>query len=214
MTRVLAVFGTLALQSGPISWVTTHRLHHAFTDTDKDPHSPQKGIWWSHIGWIFKGTAQMQSEAVMQRYSPDLMKDPFLRVLDKYYYLTTIALAIGLFAVGGPSMVIWGVALRIVLSWHFTWMVNSATHLWGTRRFATRDDSRNNKLVVAVTFGEGWHNNHHAIPRSARHGLTWREPDLNWMQIQLLEKIGLIRDVYAYDIKAEGLAANEMRKAA
>jgi stearoyl-CoA desaturase (delta-9 desaturase) len=212
--RFLAVCGTLSLQSGPITWVTTHRLHHAFTDTDSDPHSPRKGIWWSHMGWIMKGTAQMQPEVVMQRYSPDLMKDRFLRFLDKYYYFTTIILAAGLFAFGGISMVIWAVFLRIAVSWHFTWMVNSATHLWGTRRFATRDDSRNNRIVVAVTFGEGWHNNHHAHPRSARHGLTWREPDINWMLICLLERLGLVDNVYAYDLKAEALASKELRKAA
>ncbi len=214
MTRFLATCGTIALQSGPISWVTTHRLHHAFTDTDRDPHSPRNGIWWSHMGWIFKGTAQIQPEAVMQRYSPDLMKDPYLRFIDKYYYFATIFLAIGLFAVGGWSILFWAVALRIVASWHFTWLVNSATHLWGYRRFETRDDSRNNVLVAAVTFGEGWHNNHHAFPRSAKHGLTWKEFDINWYQLRILETFGLIKNVYAYDIATESETPKEMRKAA
>ncbi len=214
MTRFLATCGTLALQSGPISWVTTHRLHHAFTDTDRDPHSPRNGIWWSHMGWIFKGTAQLQSEATMQRYSPDLMKDPYLRFIDKYYYVSTIILAAVIFAVGGLPMAIWAIAVRIVMSWHFTWLVNSATHLWGYRRFETRDDSRNNVLVAAVTFGEGWHNNHHAYPRSAKHGLTWKEFDINWYQLQILEKLGLIKNVYAYDIATESETPKEMRKAA
>ena len=209
LERFFAACATLALQSGPLAWVTTHRVHHAFTETDKDPHSPKNGTYWSHIGWIFRGTAQNQSQATIQRYSPDLLRDKFLVFIDKYYYLTTILVAIGLFFVGGWTMVVWGVFLRTVLGWHFTWLVNSATHLWGSRRFDTRDDSRNNGFVAAVTFGEGWHNNHHAYPRSARHGLNWKEFDVNWIQIRLLEKLGLVKDVYAYrledqEVESEG----------
>lgn len=211
---VFAVCGSLALQSGPIAWVTTHRIHHAFTETDKDPHSPRNGTYWSHIGWIFRGTAQIQSRATMQRYSPDLTKDRFLTLLDKYYYVPIIALSVVLFAVGGWTMVMWAVFLRVAVSWHFTWLVNSATHLWGRRRFETRDDSRNNALVAAVTFGEGWHNNHHAYPRSAKHGLTWKEFDINWYQLQILEKLGVIQNVYAYDLATESEAPKELRKAA
>lgn len=209
----LTACGTLGMQSGPISWVTTHRIHHAFTETDKDPHSPRNGTYWSHIGWIFRGTAQNHSETVMRRYSPDLVKDPVHRFLNDYYYVPTVILAVILLAIGGPSMVLWGVFLRIVFGWHSTWLVNSATHLWGSRRFETRDDSRNNGLIAALTFGEGWHNNHHAYPRSARHGLTWREFDVNWVQLVVLEKFGLIKDVYAYDLKAES-SAMELKKAA
>ncbi len=209
-----ATCGTLALQSGPIAWVTTHRIHHAFTETDKDPHSPRNGTYWSHIGWIFRGTAQVQSQATMQRYSPDLTKDRYLSLLDKYYYVPIILVAAGMFAVGGWTMVMWGVFLRTAVSWHFTWLVNSATHLWGSRRFDTRDDSRNNALVAAVTFGEGWHNNHHAFPRSAKHGLTWKEFDINWYQLQVLEKLGIIQNVYAYDLATESETPKELRKAA
>ena len=107
----LATCGTLGLQSGPITWVTTHRLHHAFTDTDKDPHSPRDGVWWSHIGWIFQGTAQSQSQATRQRYSPDLMKDRILRFLDNYYYVTLISAAVVLFAIGGWTMVVWAIVI-------------------------------------------------------------------------------------------------------
>jgi fatty-acid desaturase len=103
---------------------------------------------------------------------------------------------------------------RVVMSWHFTWMVNSVTHIWGSRRFETRDDSRNNGLVAAVTFGEGWHNNHHAFPRSAKHGLTLREIDVNWIQLSALKKLGLIDNVYAYDLKTESEAPLEIRQAA
>jgi stearoyl-CoA desaturase (delta-9 desaturase) len=213
-TRLLATFGTLGVQSGPITWVTTHRIHHAFTETEKDPHSPLNGAYWAHIGWIFRGTAQAHTDATLQRYSPDLMRDPYLVFINKYYYLTTIAVSGVLFLIGGWPMVLTAIFLRTVISWHFTWMVNSVTHIWGSRRFETRDDSRNNALVAAVTFGEGWHNNHHAFPRSARHGLTWAEFDVNWVQIILMEKLGLIDNVYAYDLAAETETREEMQIAA
>lgn len=203
MERFLAVCGTLAFQSGPISWVTTHRIHHAFTEQDGDPHSPHNGTYWAHIGWIFRGTAQNQSVAAMQRYCPDLMKDPFMVVLNRHYWVTSIPVAIALFFIGGLPMVLWGIFLKTVMGWHATWLVNSATHLWGTKRFATEDDSRNNALIASITFGEGWHNNHHAFPRSARHGLAWYEFDINWIQIKLMEKLRVFKDVYAYKL-AEG----------
>ena len=210
----LSVFGTLALQSGPLTWVTTHRLHHAFTETDKDPHSPRHGTYWAHMGWIFRGTAQNQSWATMVRYCPDITKDKFHVALNKYYFVPIIIVAVALLAIGGFSMLLWGVALRTVLGWHFTWLVNSATHLWGTRRFETRDDSRNNALIAAVTFGEGWHNNHHAHPRSAKHGLSWYEFDVNWVQIRLLEKLGIVDQVYAYSHANDRAETKQMRKAA
>jgi stearoyl-CoA desaturase (delta-9 desaturase) len=200
LERVLAVCGTLALQSGPLQWVTTHRIHHAFTETDKDPHSPRNGVFWSHVGWIFFGTGQNHSELVKQRYSPDLMKDKFLVLLSDYYVVPTVISGVIMLAVGGWSMVLWGVFLRVVLGWHSTWLVNSMTHIWGTRRFETRDDSRNNVLIGLLAFGEGWHNNHHAHPTSARHGLAWYEFDLNWIQIRLLELAGLAKKVKAFDL--------------
>lgn len=201
LERTLSVFGALTFQSGPISWVTTHRLHHAFTEGDQDPHSPRHGTYWSHIGWIFRGTSQNSSESVRRRYSPDLLRDPFLVSLDKFYWLPSVFLGVALFAYGGIGLVLWGIFLRTVFGWHTTWLVNSATHLWGTRRFNTRDDSRNNALIALLTFGEGWHNNHHAYPRSAQHGLVWYEIDINWIQIKLLEKLGIVKDVYAKGIK-------------
>jgi stearoyl-CoA desaturase (delta-9 desaturase) len=208
----LSTCGALALQSGPLAWVTTHRIHHAFTETDKDPHSPRNGTYWAHIGWIFRGTAQNQSWATVQRYSPDLVRHRYHVLLEKYYYVPTIVAALVLLAIGGPGMVLWGIFLRTVFGWHSTWLVNSATHLWGSRRFETRDDSRNNGLIAALTFGEGWHNNHHAYPRSAKHGLGRFEFDFNWMQIRLLEKLGVVKDVYAFDIEEE--QARELKKAA
>ena len=219
----LTFCGTLGLQSGAINWVTTHRIHHGFTETDKDPHSPRNGTYWAHMGWIFRGTAQNQTEATQQRYAPDLVKDKVHVFLSNYYWVTPILAALILLAVGtsltgtlfgGFSMVLWGIFLRQVIGWHSTWLVNSATHLWGTRRFETHDDSRNNGLIAALTFGEGWHNNHHAHPRSAKHGLAWYEFDVNWLQVKLMEKLGLVQQVYAYQLEDEKAEAESMRKAA
>lgn len=206
----LTFCGTLGMQSGAISWVTTHRLHHAFTETEKDPHNITQGVYWAHIGWIFQGTAQMQTEEMMNRYAPDMNKDKVHRIMNKYYWMTSVIAGVILFAIGGWSMVLWGVFLRTVFGWHSTWMVNSVTHKWGSRRFESRDNSTNNALVAALTFGEGWHNNHHTFPRSAKHGLTWKEIDVNWMQIWFLEKIGLAKDVYAYQLeKPEPMEVSE-----
>jgi sn-1 stearoyl-lipid 9-desaturase len=202
----LTVCGTLGLQSGSLNWVTTHRIHHAFTETSKDPHSPREGSFWAHMGWILRGTAQHQSEESIKRYAPDLLRDKFHVVLSKYYYVTPIVVGAILFAIGGWSMVLWGIFLRQVIGWHSTWLVNSATHQWGSRRFETNDDSRNNGLIAALTFGEGWHNNHHAKPRSAKHGLAWYEFDVNWIQIKFLERIGLAKKVYAYQLQNEDTA--------
>ncbi len=210
----LAICGTLALQSGPISWVTTHRLHHAFTDKDKDPHSPRDGIFWAHMGWLMVGNGQVHSVETHERYSPDLYKDSFLRFLDKYYWVTSVAVGVILFAIGGWSMVLWGIFFRTVWGWHSTWLVNSATHLWGTQRFESNDDSTNNGLIAALTFGEGWHNNHHAYPRSARHGLSKSEIDINWIEISALNKVGLIWDVYAVDLKKMKNDSKTLKKAA
>lgn len=198
----LTICGTLALQAGAINWVTTHRIHHAFTETEKDPHSPRfGGTFRAHIGWLMHGNALSHDAETIRRYAPDLLKDKVHVFISKYFYVTTVIAALILFAIGGWSMVLWGIFLRQVFGWHMTFLVNSATHLWGTRRFATNDDSRNNGLIAALTFGEGWHNNHHANPRSARHGLAWYEFDINWLQIKLLEKIGLAKKIHSVDLK-------------
>lgn len=211
LRNFLALCGALALQAGPLAWVTTHRIHHAFTEQDGDPHSPRHGTYWSHIGWIFRGTAQNHATKQHERYSPDLIKSKFLQVLDAHYWVPSLFMGLALFAIGGIGMVLWGLFFRTVWGWHSTWLVNSATHLWGTRRFKTTDDSRNNGLIAFLTFGEGWHNNHHAYPRSARHGLTWYEFDLNWIQIWALGKLGLIKNIHAIDLKDE---SKPLRKAA
>lgn len=202
LKHLLAVFGSMALQGSPVDWITTHRLHHQFTETEKDPHSPRFGFFFSHIGWVLRGTSQMNGDEVEKRYIPDLLKDKFLVRLSKYWYLPTVITGILLGLIGGWSMILWGVFLPITLNWHFTWFVNSVTHIWGSRRFEVADDSTNNWWVALLSWGEGWHNNHHAHPTSARHGLVWYEIDFNWMQIKVLEKLGLVWGVKTFDLKA------------
>jgi stearoyl-CoA desaturase (delta-9 desaturase) len=181
-----AVCGTLTLQGGPIFWVATHRIHHQKSDQPGDPHSPRDGGWWAHMGWLLVGESKHSNTPLMSKYAPDLVKDRFYVWLDYFHWVPIIVLGILLFALGGLSFVLWGICLRVVVGLHSTWLVNSATHMWGSRRFDTRDDSRNNWWIALITSGEGWHNNHHAHPTSARHGLAWYEFDLSWIQIRTL----------------------------
>ncbi len=214
----LTVCGMLSLQSGAINWVATHRIHHAHTDGPGDPHTPRDGKWWAHIGWIFTGTAQQHDEAVLRRYAPDLMKDPVHVWLNRLFFVPLIITGALLLAFGGWSMLFWGVFLRVTVAWHVTWLVNSATHLWGTRRFETADDSTNHWLIAFLTYGEGWHNNHHAHPRSAKHGLAWYEFDLNWVIIRGMQLVGLASDIKLTKLDESaaerGAAPNALRKAA
>jgi sn-1 stearoyl-lipid 9-desaturase len=214
----LTLFGTLALQGGPIGWVTTHRLHHAFTETDKDPHSTKGGLYWAHMGWLFTGTAQDNDEATIMRYAPDLQKDPVHRFFEKYYVVPTVILAVALFAIGGFSMVLWGVFLRTTVCLHATWLVNSANHKWGSRRFETTDDSTNSWWIAILAWGEGWHNNHHANPTVAKHGFVWYEFDANWISITVLKWMGLATNIKLFDMKKYEASLNakpvELKRAA
>ena len=191
-----AVCGTLTLEGGPIFWVAVHRIHHQKSDKLGDPHSPRDGAWWAHVGWILLGETKHNNTRMMSKYAPDLAKDRFYVWLNNYHWLPILVLAAALWAMGGLQMVLWGVCLRIVFGLHATWLVNSATHMWGSRRFATRDDSRNNWWVALITFGEGWHNNHHAHPTSARHGLAWYEFDPSWIQIKIMKVFGLAKSIH------------------
>jgi len=199
----MAVCATLALEGGPIFWVSTHRVHHQMSDQEGDPHTPREGAWWAHTGWIFFGEALHSQTEVLARYTPDLHRDRFHIWLSKYHWLPLTlsgVLLLGLgWAFGGPmsglGFLLWGVMLRVTLGLHATWLVNSATHLWGSRRFETRDDSRNSWWVALLTGGEGWHNNHHAHPVSARHGLRWYEIDPNFYGIWILSKLGLAKKI-------------------
>ena len=190
-----AVCGTLTLQGGPIFWVATHRIHHQKSDQPGDPHSPRDGGWWAHMGWLLVGASKHSNTPLMSKYAPDLVKDRFYIWLDYFHWVPIIVLGILLFALGGLSFVLWGICLRVVVGLHSTWLVNSATHMWGSRRFDTRDDSRNNWWIALITSGEGWHNNHHAHPTSARHGLAWYEFDLSWIQIRTLMLFRIAKSV-------------------
>ena len=186
----LTVFGSMSLQDPSNNWVATHRIHHAFTEKEGDPHSTRHGFWWAQSGWILWGTGLDHDEPTMKRYVPDLLKDRFHVLISRYFYVPLIISAIILFAVGGWTMVVWGVFLRTVIGWHTTWFVNSLAHLYGKRPHETTDDSTNNWFVAILTFGEGWHNNHHAFPTSARHGLKWYQFDMNWITIRVFERLG------------------------
>ncbi len=191
----LTVFGTLALEGGPISWVGIHRIHHQNSDKEGDPHSPRDGAWWAHLFWMILGQAEHNNTGEWARYTPDLGKDPVHRWLNTYHYVPLAVLGVLLYAIGGYTWVLWGVFFRVSAGQHATWLVNSATHMWGARRFNTRDMSRNNWWVGLITFGEGWHNNHHAHPNSARHGLAWYEIDVTYYSIRLLEILGIAKKV-------------------
>jgi stearoyl-CoA desaturase (delta-9 desaturase) len=198
----LAVCGSLTLEGGPISWVATHRIHHQNSDRPGDPHSPRDGGWWAHVGWIIFGEATHSNTRKMSKYAPDLVKRRFYVWLNNYHWVPTIALAALLAAIGGLPLVLWGLCFRVVFGLHATWLVNSATHMWGSRRFETHDDSRNNWWVALITFGEGWHNNHHAYPTSARHGLAWYEFDPSWLEISFLRLLGIATSVHSAALKS------------
>ena len=199
----MTVCATLALEGGPIFWVSTHRVHHQLSDQQGDPHTPKEGGWWAHTGWILFGEALHSQTEVLARYSPDLSRDRFHVWLSKYHWLPITVSGIAMLTLGwyfggpvsGIAMVLWGVLLRVTLGLHATWLVNSATHMWGSRRFQTRDESRNSWWVALLTGGEGWHNNHHAHPVSARHGLRWYEFDPNFYGIWILARLGLAKKI-------------------
>ena len=203
-----AVCGALTLEGGPIFWTAVHRVHHQKSDQQGDPHSPRDGAWWSHVGWIMIGETKHNNTRVMAKYAPDLAKDRFYVWLNNYHWVPMVALTVILAFAGGWSMVMWGICMRVVCGLHATWLVNSATHMWGGRRFETHDDSRNNWWVALITFGEGWHNNHHAHPASARHGLAWYEVDHSWILIKLLKACGIAKSVKVASIQT-GIAEQE-----
>jgi len=192
LARFFATCGALSAEYGPITWAGIHRQHHKYSDTNEDPHDMNKGFWWSHIGWMF---VDVPAEKEAYRYTADLRKDSYFRWLDKYFLLLQIPLGFFLFSLGGWSYVLWGIFLRLAVVYHVTWLVNSATHTWGERPYDTEDSSRNNKWVAVLTFGEGWHNNHHAYPSSAKQGLQRGQIDLTWYHIVVLKKLGLATNV-------------------
>ena len=193
-----ATCGAISCQHGPIDWVGLHRHHHSFSDTEVDHHNSKKGFWWSHMGWMFKDVEALKA---VPKLSADLIKDPYYRFLNKYFLFLQIPIGLSLYAigqklgVGGWALVLWGIPLRLVVVYHVTWLVNSATHCWGKAPFESGDSSKNNAWVAALTFGEGWHNNHHAFPNSAKQGLFRGQIDITWEHIKILAKFGLAKKV-------------------
>lgn len=208
---VLAVLGSAALEGPVISWVATHRKHHAFSDREGDPHSPHvghdgeaegalRGLAHAHLGWLFLHTQRPAKD----RYAPDLLDDPTIRFVDKTWWLWALlglafpfALGFALTGtlIGGLTGLLWGGAVRILLFHHCTYAINSLCHFFGARRFATGDESRNLAWLAPFSLGEAWHNNHHAFPTSAAHGLRWWEFDVSALVIRALERLGLVWDV-------------------
>jgi fatty-acid desaturase len=212
--HVLAIIGVGSLQFAPAFWTAVHRRHHHFADQEPDPHSPLAGFFWAHFGWLLVRPDDMKPALLTDRYARDVLRDPLYASLEKSKNWIKIAFAfwIALFAAGfgaalleharvpaalqfGWSLLVWGGALRTVLVWHFTWSVNSVTHVWGYRNYETPDRSRNNPLIALLAGGEGWHNNHHADPGAARHGHRWWEIDLAWLTLRMLMLLGLATHV-------------------
>jgi len=188
---IFLAFGSMAVEGPALQWAATHIKHHAHSDSEGDPHSPVEGFWHAHLGWMFNTT-----DADPNIYCRNLVRDPMVVFMSSTFILWTIlALAIP-FAIGGWTGLLWGGLVRIFFTHHITWSVNSVCHTFGKREFETKDRSRNEWVVGLLGFGEGWHNNHHAFPRSAFHGLHWWQFDLSGYVIWTLERVGLVRDVY------------------
>jgi stearoyl-CoA desaturase (delta-9 desaturase) len=198
---LLSVLGALASQGGPLQWVAIHRIHHQHSDADGDPHSPRDGWWWAHMLWWMPYAPTIHEPAHYERYIPDLARDPVHSFLQRRHIFLAVGLGVLLFAAGqlygglGLSWVVWGMFVRTALLYHATWLVNSATHWWGYRNYPTRDRSTNLWWVALLSLGEGWHNNHHAFPRSARHGMRWWEFDATYLGIRFLALFGLARRI-------------------
>jgi stearoyl-CoA desaturase (delta-9 desaturase) len=188
---VMAFGGAMAAQKGPLWWAGHHRAHHRFADTDRDIHSPKRGFWWSHVGWI-----------LCDKYSAppvddikDFAKYPELRWINKHDWVAPWSLGVACFLIGGWSGLVVGFFTSTVLLWHSTFLVNSLAHVMGRRPYATDDTSRNSTIIALLTGGEGWHNNHHRYPSSARQGFRWWQIDVSYYGLKVLEGLGIVRDL-------------------
>lgn len=204
---ILLVLGSMALEGPALEWAATHIKHHSCSDKEGDPHSPVEGFFHAHIGWLFKDRM-----ADPNQYAKHLQKDPIVAFVSKTFLFWVVLSLVIPFAIGGWSGLLWGGLVRIFLTHHVTWSVNSVCHIFGRRDYETNDQSRNEWVVGLLSFGEGWHNNHHAFPRSAFHGLRWWQFDCSGYLIWSLEKLGLARDVYR--ISPEQMQKRQNRAAA
>jgi stearoyl-CoA desaturase (delta-9 desaturase) len=190
---VLAVLAQSSIQKGALWWAAHHRDHHKYSDTPKDPHSYRDyGFWYSHVGWILSTETE---ETDYSRIS-DLARYPELRWLNNWHVVPGVALAVGLWLVGGWSALVWGFFVSTTLLWHGTFTINSLSHIWGRRRYATTDNSKNNPILAIVTMGEGWHNNHHYYPRSVRQGFRWWQIDMTYYVLRALAAVGIVWDLH------------------
>jgi stearoyl-CoA desaturase (delta-9 desaturase) len=190
---VLAVLGAMSMQNGPIWWASVHRRHHKNSDRPGDPHSPvERGFWYAHVAWIF-------DRSVPRPYDPsnvsDLLRYPELRWVDRHDWVPLAGYGAACFAIGGLSGLVWGFVVSTLAVFHATMLINSLAHVWGSRRYATHDRSRNNPLLAVLTLGEGWHNNHHHYMSSARQGFFWWEIDVSYYVLRLLAMIGVVDQV-------------------
>ena len=211
---ILGIVGTCCVQDTPARWVAVHRRHHEHSDQQDDPHSPLVNFFWGHVGWMLVENGDLNRLGIYERYARDIVRDPFQKWLERNYSWIVLAHWVAFFAAGaaaslvggstamqalqfGASLLIWGVFVRTVLVWHISWSVNSLSHLWGYRNYETDEGSRNNMFVALISNGEGWHNNHHADPRSFRHGHRWFELDIVYLTIRAMASIGLARNLVA-----------------
>jgi stearoyl-CoA desaturase (delta-9 desaturase) len=202
LERTLATLGALAFQGGVVDWVAIHRLHHAHSDTEDDPHTPKDNFWRGHFLWLFRYDARVADEGLKARFTRDLRKDPYMKALEDWSIGLQALLFLFLYLLGtfvgpdlGLSWAIYGVFVRAAVLQQIAWLVNSVSHTWGYQTFATRDQSVNCWWLTLPALGEGWHNNHHAFPNSAKFGLRWYEVDLGFVAIRLLQAMHLAWDV-------------------
>jgi stearoyl-CoA desaturase (Delta-9 desaturase) len=192
MQFLMALLGVICVQKGPLWWASHHRRHHKYSDEPEDIHSPrQRGFWWSHMFWIL---VKRHNKTEWERIK-DMSQYPELRFLEKAHMLFVVGFAVALYFIGGLTALMWGFFVSTALLWHGTFTVNSLAHVWGSKRYDTSDDSRNNVFIALLTMGEGWHNNHHHYQRSTRQGFYWWEIDVTYYVLTAMSWVGLVRDL-------------------
>jgi len=189
---LMALLAETSGQKGVLWWAAHHRVHHRLADHDGDIHSPGlSGLWWAHVGWVLSNKHDEYDPRLIQ----DFAKYPELRWLDRYYVVPPAILGSAILLLGGFDAFVWGFLVSTVLLFHATFTINSLAHLWGSRRFATPDDSRNNFVLALLTFGEGWHNNHHQYMYACRQGIRWWEVDVTYYVLKVFSWLGIVHDV-------------------